>query len=129
MNKHALIEMLARIVALTASVIIPCFCVIAYRGWLRRLRPILPAWRNFLGAGSIGLTLVTWLGISYVAFAISTHRRTDYISNAEPLVVLVSAVATVLSLTLKGHPRIWAFIAAALMTGLLTMSYLSGAVL
>lgn len=128
MNRHELIEMLARIVALTAFVIIPCLCVNAYRGWVRRLRPILPPWRNFVGAGSIVLTLINWLGISYLAFAISTHRRTDYLSVAGPLVVvLVSAVATVLSLALKGHPRVWAFIAAALMTGLLGMSYLAGA--
>ena len=127
MNTHQLTEVVAGISSLAAFATIPCLVTISYRGW-RRLRENLPSWRNFLGASSILFTLMNWLFLAYITFAIAAHRTLDlFTDDAGPvLALLVSAVAIVLSLALQGRPRVWAFLAATLMTALWTTSYLSG---
>jgi hypothetical protein len=106
---------------------VPCLALLSYRGWAKQWRTKLPLWRNLLGAGSIAFTLINWLAFAYVAFAIVTRRRTDFFMDIWTIVsVLVSLAAVVLSLALKGRPRICAFLAACLMATPLIMDYVRG---
>jgi hypothetical protein len=126
-NKHELVEMLAGILGLAAFVAIPFLAAIAYRGYLQRIRANLSTPRRFLGMGSLVCTVMSWGGYAYLAFAVSTRKRTDFFTDAWMVAaVLVSLSAIVLSLALKGRPRIWALVATSLMSALWTMSYLGG---
>ncbi len=126
-NASKAYEILGFSLGVATFLAVPLLTAVAYRGWAKQWRSELPLWRNLLGAWSIAFTLINWLAFAYLAFAIFTRRHTDFFTDLWTVVaVLVSLAAVVLSLALKGRPRICAFLAACLMATPLIMNYLRG---
>ena len=120
-------EILGGSLMVVAYVAIPCLGVLAYLGWAKRLRSELPIWRSYLGVGSCLMTLVLWFESAYVAFKISAHLRTDFITVGWTVAnILVAVTGAAGSFALKGRPRVYAFLAACLMATPWIMSYLGG---
>ncbi len=113
---------------IVAYLAIPCLTFIAYRGWARRGRQVLPSWRSYLGVGSMSLTLIVWLGTVYFAFSHYAHLPTNFFSDTWMAAnMLISMLAVAGSFALKGRPRMSAFAAAALMTAPWIFDYFRGA--
>ncbi len=106
---------------------IPCLTFVAYRGWAKLERQQLPAWRSYLGVGSMALTLLVWIGAVYLGFSLYAHLSTDFFSGIWMVAnMFISVLAALGSLALKGRPRVSAFAAAVLMAAPFIFDYARG---
>jgi len=105
---------------------IPILALFSIREWATNYRATLPAFRSGIGLLSVGAIFFGWLFL--VALAILGIFNTtwlDFFTQKRNLHFLVLAVAaSVLSLTLKGHARVQALAAGALLV-LFAMLWLS----
>jgi hypothetical protein len=106
---------------------IPCLTFVAYRGWAKRGRQVLPSWRRYLGVGSMALTCIVWLGSAYLGFSLLAHLPTDFFTDTWMVAnMFISVLAALGSLALEGRSRVCAFAAAVLMAAPFIFDYARG---
>ena len=105
---------------------IPILALFSIREWATNYRSTLPAVRSGIGLLSVGAIFFGWLFLVALAiFGIFNTTSLDFFTQKRNLHFLVLAVAaSVLSLTLKGHARVQALAAGALLV-LFAMLWLS----
>jgi hypothetical protein len=105
---------------------IPILALFSFREWATNYRATLPALRSGIGLLSVAAIFIGWL--SLVALAVLGIFNTtwlDFFNQKRNLDFLALAVAaSVLSLALKGHARVQALAAGALLV-LFAMLWLS----
>lgn len=101
----------------------PVLVVLAFRGWLKRLRGNLPRWRSFIGVISIILTLLNWLTFLAFAFVLLMRLQANFFTDGWTVIsALVAAASTSLAFALKGAPRTQAVFAGLFMTSIWMIS-------
>ncbi len=101
--------------AVAITLAVPCFIVLAYRGWVKRLRSELPRWRSTLGAASLLGLLLSWLGLLIPALLISLFKVQRLPDLWWALAHLMLLAAIPLAFALKGPSRVKSLLAGLLL--------------
>ena len=116
---HALFAFLTAV----ATFAPPALVVLAYLGWVKRLRENLPRWRSLIGVTSIALTLLNWLIFLALAFVLLMHLQANFFTAGWTAInALTAAISTSLAFALKGTPRTQAVVAGLFMTSIWMIS-------
>ena len=118
----------AAAIALIIVILAPlCLIVMAYRGWTKRKQSELPFWRNLLGVSSIVVSIISWFAFAYLVLALSTGNRADFVTGAWLAVIGLASLGAISSgLALKGGSRLFAVLAACLLSALWVLTYFAG---
>ena len=122
-----MVMLILDVVFLAIYLAIPCLVFVAYRGWAKHGRQVLPTWRRYLGVWSMALTCIVWLGFAYLGLCLLARQPTDFFTDTWTVANLfISVLAAVGSLALEGRSRVCAFSAAVLMATPFVFDYARG---
>jgi hypothetical protein len=108
---------IATSVAIVGLIAVPVLIGLAYRGWIREIRPKLPQWRNGIGLAALVLSSLVWLWYAqWWVLTLTGHAPSDstYQIDASILAAICAMLSVVLAIGLKGMPR-WEAIGAAVL--------------
>ena len=105
---------------------VPLLTLLAYRGWVHRLRHKLPRWRSALGVTSIVATLLSWLLLINPLLA-PLFRMKSYPESLAEIVIPGVPASLLLGLTLgfalRGSSRVQVLLAGLLMVALCAVAF------
>jgi hypothetical protein len=106
-----------------AYLVPPVLIVLAYRAWIKSDRKSVPRWRNVIAMAALWLILAEWLILIGFVLASLLHLDTSSLFELGALLnCLVSLVGTLMSLVMKGSPRLQAVAAGSLITTIWILS-------
>ena len=109
---------IATAVAIAGLIAVAVLVGLAYRGWIREIRPKLSHWRNGIGLSALVLSSLAWVWYAqWWVLTLTGHAPNDPTYQID--LAVVAAICTMLSLVLaiglKGTPRLQAIAAAVLL--------------
>lgn len=107
-------------VALTivGLVAVAVLVALAYRGWIREIRPKLSHWRNGIGLSALALASLAWLWYAqWWVLTLTGHAPIDdtYQIGLNVLAAICTVLSLVLAIGLRGRPRLQVIGAAVLL--------------